>query len=61
MEITYSVRTGRIQDMVFVDMPRSQQLPVIIHLQLIEERDLGADFFDHQAHHEPGRSVRYEE
>ena len=61
VEITYSVRTGRIQDMVFVDMPRSQQLPVIIHLQLIEERDLGADFFDHQAHHEPGRPVRYEE
>ena len=61
VEITYSVRTGRIQDMVFVDMPRSQQLPVIIHLQLIEERDLGADFFDHQAHHESGRSVRYEE
>ena len=61
VEITYSARTGRIQDMVFVDMPRSQQLPVIIHLQLIEERDLGADFFDHQAHHEPGRSVRYEE
>ncbi|HND56019.1 MAG TPA: hypothetical protein PLV92_26565 [Pirellulaceae bacterium] len=61
VEITYEIASGRIRDMLFIDVPRPDALPVILRLQLVEERDLGLGFFDHSAHHPPEQRVIFED
>ncbi len=57
VEITYAVSTGQIQQMHFVEMPRAHERPLTLLLTLVEEREMGPDFFDHASHHEPQRAV----
>ena len=61
VEITYSVRSGLIRQLRLVDLPRENGIQITVLLTLIEERDLGADFFNHESHHEPGLHVQVEE
>ncbi len=60
IEITYDVPTGHIQRMRFVEMPYAQEPPLTLVMNLVEERDLGRNFFDHVAHHDPDRVVEFE-
>lgn len=60
VEIAYSVRSGRIHQLRFVEMPYGPDR-LTLRLTLLEERDLGAAFFDHTSHHAPDRDVEVEE
>ena len=59
VEITYSVRNGLIQQMRFVEMPYGPER-LTLRMTLLEERNLGAQFFNHESHHDPDRSVELE-
>ncbi len=56
VEVTYSVRSGLIRQMRFVEMPYGPER-LTLRMTLVEEQSLGADFFDHQSHHDAGREV----
>ena len=61
VEITYSVRSGLIRQLRLVDLPREHGIVITVLMTLIEERDLGPEFFNHQSHHEPGLNIQVEE
>ena len=56
VEITYSVDTGHIVQMRFIQMPYGSDR-LTLRLTLVEERDLGPDFFVHSSHHTSDRTV----
>ena len=60
VEITYAIGSGLIQQMRFVELPYGPRRLTLM-LSLVEERDLGANFFDHETHHARHRPVEYEE
>ncbi len=60
IEIKYAIQSGHIQQMRFVDMPYDKSPRLTLSLKLVEERNLGPDFFDHTAHHAPDRPVEIE-
>lgn len=60
VEITYSVQSGKIRQLRFVEMPYGPER-LTLRMTLVEERDLGTTFFNHAAHHAPDRVVEYEE
>lgn len=59
VEITYKVATGKIQQLRFVEMPYGPDR-LTLRLTLLEERDLGETYFDHQSHHESDRTIAEE-
>lgn len=59
VEITYAVTTGQIQQMRFIEMPYGPER-LTLRLTLVEERDLGSRFFDHDSHHPSDRTVEEE-
>jgi hypothetical protein len=56
VEITYSIRSGFIRQMRFVEMPYGPER-LTLRLTLVEERELGPNFFDHESHHDAARDV----
>ncbi len=56
VEITYSVSSGHIEQLRFIEMPYGPDR-LTLRLTLVEERDLGPDFFDHSSHHTSDRTV----
>lgn len=59
VEITYSVASGQIRQMRFVEMPYGPDR-LTLRMTLVEQQPLGARFFDHQSHHEADRVVELE-
>lgn len=57
VEIWYVPETGVIQKMRFDGMPRAKGGPRSLLVELMDQRDLGPNFFDHTAHHGPERRV----
>ncbi len=57
VEIWYVPATGVIQQMRFDGLPRAKGGPRSLMVELISQRDLGPNFFDHTAHHGPERRV----
>ena len=60
VEITYSVPSGLIRQMRFVEMPYGPQR-LTLRVTLVEGRQLGETFFDHESHHGADRVVEFEE
>lgn len=60
IEITYVVATGQIRELRFVEMPYGPDR-LTLTLSLMEQRDLGREFFDHTAHHDLARPIEFEE
>ena len=60
VEITYSVRSGLIRQMRFVEMPYGPQR-LTLRMTLVEGQLLGETFFDHESHHAVDRVVEFEE
>jgi anti-sigma factor RsiW len=60
VEITYSLQSGQIRQLRFIEMPYGPER-LTLRVTLVEERDLGPMFFDHTAHHAPDRAVEFEE
>lgn len=56
VEISYSVRSGLIQQLRFVEMPYGPE-HLTLRMTLIEERPLGDRFFDHESHHKTDQPV----
>lgn len=56
VEVTYSVRSGLIRQMRFVEMPYGPER-LTLRMTLVEEQPMGANFFDHESHHDLGREV----
>ena len=61
VEIWFDQETGTVHRILLVGLPRAKGGPKSVILELVEQRDLGADFFKHTSHHEPHRRIRYEE
>ena len=59
VEVTYSVRSGLIRQMRFVEMPYGPER-LTLRMTLVEEQDLGSKFFDHESHHGSNRVVEEE-
>jgi hypothetical protein len=59
VEITYAVRTGKIRQLRFIEMPYGPE-HLTVRLTQEEERPLGPAFFDHQSHHASDRVVEEE-
>ena len=59
VEITYAVRTGKIHQLRFIEMPYGPE-HLTVRLTQEEERPLGLAFFDHQSHHGADRVVEEE-
>ncbi len=59
IEVTYFESTSQIYELRFIEMPYGPE-NVTLSMRLVEERDLPADYFDHQSHHDPQRIVEFE-
>ncbi len=59
VEVTYSMRSGLIRQMRFVEMPYGPER-LTLRMTLVEEQPLGNNFFDHQSHHDADRTVEEE-
>lgn len=59
VEITYTVRTGQIRQLRFIEMPYGPE-HLTVRLTQVEEHPLGPAFFDHQSHHASDRVVEEE-
>ncbi|MFO0803426.1 MAG: hypothetical protein U0791_09935 [Gemmataceae bacterium] len=57
VELWYDPATGVIHRMVFAGMPKARGGPDSVAVELQEQRELGNDFFRHQAHHAADRRV----
>ncbi len=60
VEITYSVRSGLIRQMRFVEMPYGPQR-LTLRMTLVEGQQLGETFFDHESHHAADQIIEFEE
>ncbi|QDU98607.1 hypothetical protein [Lignipirellula cremea] len=60
VEITYAAASGQIRQIRFVDMPYGPER-LTLSMTLVDERPLGAAYFDHESHHDPLRVVEFEE
>ena len=56
VEVTYSMHSGLIRQMRFVEMPYGSER-LTLRMTLVEEQPLGDEFFDHQSHHDADREV----
>ncbi|QEG38189.1 hypothetical protein [Roseimaritima ulvae] len=61
IEIWFDADDGTVHRMLLDGLPRGQGGPKSVMLTLEDESDLAPNFFSHDAHHEPGKRVRYEE
>lgn len=57
VEVWYDPRTRVVRRMEFEGLPRARGGPSAVSVALIEQRDLGPDFFRHGSHHGPDRQV----
>jgi hypothetical protein len=57
VDLWYDPASGVIHRMVFEGLPMARGGPRSVAVDLLEQRQLGADFFKHQAHHGPDRRV----
>ncbi|MEN8738943.1 MAG: hypothetical protein ABF308_04080 [Phaeobacter gallaeciensis] len=60
VEIWFDPVSGTIRKLELYGLPQGRGGPRAICLSLTDQRDLGADFFSHTAHHEAGRKIRTE-
>ncbi len=61
VQIWFNPENGTVYTMLLDGLPRGRGGPKSVSLELVSQTDLGADFFTHESHHQPGRAVRYEE
>jgi hypothetical protein len=61
VEIRYDAQNGVIHQMIFAGLPRARGGPDSVSVALLNQQNLSADFFQHQAHHAPDRAVIEEE
>jgi hypothetical protein len=57
VELWYDAATGVIHRMMFAGMPKARGGPDSVAVELLEQRELGNEFFRHQAHHAADRRV----
>lgn len=59
VEITYASSSGEIRQLRFIDMPYGPER-ITIRVTLLSDQPLAPEFFDHQSHHDPVRTVEIE-
>lgn len=57
VELWYDRSSGVIHRMVFGGLPRARGGPTSVAVELVEQRELSDEFFQHQAHHAADRLV----
>lgn len=57
VEVWYDPPTRVVRRMEFEGLPRARGGPNAVSVELIEQRDLGPNFFRHGSHHDPDRKV----
>ncbi|NWK56942.1 hypothetical protein HW115_15065 [Verrucomicrobiaceae bacterium N1E253] len=57
IEIWFDPSNGMIHRMVLEGLPRRNEHPGALKLELVSSESLPTDFFSHNAHHEPGRRI----
>lgn len=61
VELWYDSASSVIQRMEFIGMPKARGGPDRVAVELLQERELGADFFKHESHHAPNRRILEED
>lgn len=61
IEIWFDADNGTVHRMLLDGLPRGHSGPKSVMLELEDETNLSPDFFSHDAHHEPGKRIRYED
>lgn len=56
--IWFDPDSGTIQKLELYGLPQGKGGPQAIRLELVDQPNLGPEFFSHSAHHEEGRTVR---
>jgi hypothetical protein len=57
VDVYFDINSGVVHRMVFDGLPQARGGPKSVAVELIEQRPLGDDFFQHDAHHAAGRRV----
>ncbi|WP_404306070.1 hypothetical protein [Neorhodopirellula lusitana] len=60
VKIWFDPKNGTVHKMMLDGLPRGRGGPKSVMLELIDQSDLGQDFFSHDSHHLPERKVRFE-
>ena len=60
VEIWFDRDNGMIHRMILDGLPRDNDRPGKIELELVSSEPLAPDFFTHDAHHAPGRPIEPE-
>ncbi|MCA9136880.1 MAG: hypothetical protein KDB00_08975 [Planctomycetales bacterium] len=61
VEVWFDAEDGTVHKMLLDGLPRGRGGPKSVMLELVDQPDLPSDFFTHDAHHEPGKRIRYED
>lgn len=57
VELWYDPATGVIRRMAFAGLPKARGGPDAVAVELVDQNELPADYFQHAAHHAPDRRV----
>ncbi|MFP6873460.1 MAG: hypothetical protein VCA55_08105 [Verrucomicrobiales bacterium] len=57
IEAWFDPESGTLHRLDLAGLPQQKGGPSAVRIELLEERNLGSDFFSHTAHHEPDRGV----
>jgi hypothetical protein len=61
IDIWFDAEDGTVHKMLLSGLPRGRGGPKSVMLELEDQSDLAPNFFSHDAHHEPGKRIRYED
>jgi hypothetical protein len=61
VDVWFDAEDGTVHKMLLDGLPRGRGGPKSVMLELVDQSDLPSDFFSHDAHHEPGKRIRYED
>ena len=57
IETWFNPEFGALHRLDLAGLPQQRGGPSAVRIELLEERDLGSDFFSHTSHHGPDREV----
>ncbi len=61
IDIWFDANDGTVHKMLLSGLPRGRGGPKSAMLELEDQSELAPNFFSHEAHHEPGRRIRFED
>lgn len=61
VDVWFDAEDGTVHKMLLDGLPRGRGGPKSVMLELVDQSVFAPDFFSHNAHHDPGKRIRYED